>query len=380
MMGLRFIALFAGAMALLSTSILVGRWLAARRKYYKTLAERALTINHLLTFSQTMQGAGRADQVYSSLCHFLRTELELSGLTILSHDPESTPPTVIQAYWPDNLVVNPSGSPEFETSQCPCLRQSLPWVFQPGNSPLRCTLDASLRLPTTHPAYCVPFNFGRKIRVAVHMLLEPGEVWTEQRRQIAQAYVNTAQASLSSLHLLSEAEKQSLTDPLTGLFNRRSLEQFLGREVALAERYKHPFSLVMVDVDHFKDINDNHGHAAGDYVLKAFADCVRMTLRKTDLAFRYGGDEFVIALPQTNLDQAWQVMQKLRQAFMAVDFSSAISKMEGHPTLSIGVTERSIAGNILSASQLLGAADTALYAAKSDHRDCIKIYEPSQAA
>jgi len=380
MIGLTFIALFAGVLALLSTSILVGRWLAARRKYYKTLAERTQTINHLLTFAQTMQGAGRADQIYSSLCHFLRTELDLTGLTILSHDPEAVPETTIQAFWPENLVSSATGSPEFDTSQCPCLRQSLPWVFQPGNSPVRCTLDASLRLPTTHPAYCIPFNFGRKIRVAVHMLLEPGQVWTEQRRQVAQAYVNAAQASLSSLHLLREAEKQSLMDALTGLFNRRSLDQFLNREVALAERHKHALSLVMVDIDHFKDINDNHGHAAGDYVLKAFADCVRITLRKTDLAFRYGGDEFVIALPQTNLEQAWQVMQKLRQAFMAVDFTSAISKLEAHPTLSIGVTERSTASNVLTMSQMLSAADTALYAAKSDHRDCIKVFEPSQAA
>src|SRR6516225_280179 len=106
-----------------------------------------------------------------------------------------------------------------------------------------------------------------------------------------------------------------MTDPLTGLYNRRSLDSLLQREVALAERHHTALSLVMIDMDKFKQVNDTHGHAAGDHMLKAFADCVRITLRKTDLAFRYGGDEFVIALPQTPLAQAQQVVQKLRQAF-----------------------------------------------------------------
>jgi diguanylate cyclase (GGDEF)-like protein len=136
----------------------------------------------------------------------------------------------------------------------------------------------------------------------------------------------------------------------------------------------------MIDLDHFKEINDTHGHAAGDHMLRSFADCVRITLRKTDLAFRYGGDEFVIALPQTPLFQAQQVVQKLRQAFLTVDFSHAITHLEQHPTLSIGVAERNKATNILSLSNLLGAADQALYAAKNSSRNCIRVYEPPQAA
>ena len=101
----------------------------------------------------------------------------------------------------------------------------------------------------------------------------------------------------------------------------------MAREVALAERHATSLSLVMIDLDKFKEINDEHGHAAGDHLLRAFADCVRITLRKTDLAFRYGGDEFCIALPQTGVEQAQAVVQKLRQAFSAVDFSDAIAHM-----------------------------------------------------
>jgi diguanylate cyclase len=112
-------------------------------------------------------------------------------------------------------------------------------------------------------------------------------------------------------------------------------------------------------------------------MLKAFADCVRITLRKTDLAFRYGGDEFVIALPQTHVAQAQQVVQKLRQAYASVDFADAIANLEHQPTLSIGVAERSKATNLLTLSAVLGAADQALYDAKANNRNCVRVYQPN---
>jgi diguanylate cyclase (GGDEF)-like protein len=346
------------------------------------LVERTATVDRLLDFSQTIQGAGRPDQIFATLSHFLRTELGLSGAAILTYDADAMPAIQLRSIWPESLA--PAGGigalAELDSALCPCLRQSLPRVFKPDGSPVRCVIDASLNLPPSHPAYCVPFTIGRKCQAVVHLLLPPGQQWTEQSRQLAQTYVNSAHSVLTTLNLLSEAEKQSMTDGLTGLFNRRSMDQLLQREVALSERHGHPLSLVMIDLDHFKEINDTHGHAAGDHMLRAFAECMRITLRKTDLAFRYGGDEFVIALPQTALAQAQQVVQKVRQAFMSVDFTHAIANIEQNPTLSIGVAERSKATNVLTLANLLAAADQALYSAKNSNRNCIRVYEPPQAA
>jgi diguanylate cyclase (GGDEF)-like protein len=345
----------------------------------QTLAERTATVDRLLDFSQTIQGAGKADQIFATLAHFLRKELSLSGVAILTADPELTPSVQLRVALPQELVAEAS-IPELDTALCPCLRQNLPRTFRPDGSPVRCSIDACLKLPPLHPAHCVPINIGRKMQAVIHMLLPPGQDWSEGRRQLAQTYVNCAHSALTSLHLLAEAEKQSMTDVLTGLYNRRSMESLLQREVALCERHTLPLSVVMIDLDYFKQINDTHGHAAGDHMLKAFADCVRITLRKTDLAFRYGGDEFVIALPQTPLFQAQQVVQKLRQAFLSVDFSHAITNLEKPPTLSIGVAERSKATGILTLANLLSAADQALYAAKNSTRNCIRVFEPVQAA
>jgi len=374
------IALISCALAAFGGVVLLSRSILQRRRFIHNLEQKAETINRLLAFSQTIQGAGRPEQVFPTLTQYLRTELGLSRLLILAHDPQITPPTKLIATWPIDDTAEAAGIDDIDTGMCPCLRQSLPRQFVPTESPVRCVVDAALNLRADLPAYCIPFNVGPRVRMAIHMMLPAAEQWTEHRRQLAQAYINSAQAALASLQLLAEAERQSMTDALTGLFNRRSLENLLSREVALSERHSQPLSLVMADLDKFKTINDLHGHAAGDHLLKSFADCVRITLRKTDLAFRFGGDEFVIALPQTTIVQAEQVMQKLRQAFAIVDFSQAITQLNVQPTLSIGVAERSRANNVLTMTQLLAAADQALYAAKNGERNCIRVYEPPRAA
>jgi diguanylate cyclase (GGDEF)-like protein len=344
------------------------------------LAARTRTVDRLLEFSQNIQGAGKAEQIFATLSHFLQAELSLAGLTVLTVEPDTNPPTQVRVCHPPDLMLADHPVGEMETSLCPCLRQHLPRHFRADGSPVRCSVESSLRLGSGHPAYCVPFTVGGKIQAVVHMLMPVGIEWTEESKQLAQTYVNTTQSALISLHLLAEAEKQSMTDSLTGLYNRRSLDSLLQREVALAERHHTSLSLVMIDMDKFKEVNDTYGHAAGDHMLKTFADCVRITLRRTDLAFRYGGDEFVIALPQTVLAQAQQVVNKLRQAFSAVDFTSAIAKLEHQPTLSIGVAERSAEHNVLTLPSLLTAADQALYDAKSSNRNCVKVYTPGKAA
>ncbi|HEX4124581.1 MAG TPA: GGDEF domain-containing protein, partial [Tepidisphaeraceae bacterium] len=260
------------------------------------LAERTQTLDRLLDFSQTVAAAGSADQVYPTLCHFLQAELSLDTVAIFGINPDDLPPLALKARWPappaaPESSANPATpipSVELDASLCPSLRQNQPRHFRCDGSPVRCALEQHLGIAANLSAFCIPFTIGRQHQYTVHMLLPAGEEWTETRRHIAQTYVNTAQSALTSLHMLAEAEQQSMTDPLTGLYNRRSLEQLLEREVALAERHHRPLSLVMIDLDLFKEINDAQGHAAGDHLLRSFADCMRMTLRKTDLAFRYG--------------------------------------------------------------------------------------------
>jgi diguanylate cyclase (GGDEF)-like protein len=344
------------------------------------LAARTRTVNRLLEFSQGIQAAGKADQIYSTLIHFLRSDLDLFGLALLSVEPDTVPPVTVRGSHPLQLLREDRPVGDMDTAMCPCLRNHLPRHFRADGSPVRCVVDASLSAGPEHSAYCIPFTLGGKIQAVIHMLLAPNREWDDELKQLAQTYVNTAQAALVSLHLLAEAEKTSMTDGLTGLYNRRSLEPLMQREVALADRHSQPLSLVMIDMDKFKEVNDTYGHAAGDHLIRSFAECVRMTLRRTDLAFRYGGDEFVIALPQTTVEQAQQVVQKLRTSFQSVDFSDAIAKLDHQPTLSIGVAARSKETGVVTLANLLAAADQALYDAKNSDRNCIRVYSPVRAA
>ncbi len=172
---------------------------------------------------------------------------------------------------------------------------------------------------------------------------------------------------------LEAARRESLCDPLTGLYNRRAADVLLGREIALATRHQVPFCMAVIDVDHFKQVNDTYGHAFGDQTLISVAEAIRQSLRKTDLAFRMGGDEFVVALPQTNVGSAAVAMEKLRASLTAI--------WAGHdsgfcPTLSVGLVQQSALTESWQA--LLQSADEALYCGKRRSRNC--VYVPTHSA
>jgi diguanylate cyclase (GGDEF)-like protein len=352
--------------------------LLAQDTSQKILAQRTATVDRLLEFSRSVHSSGEPGRIYHAMIEALRRELPVESIGVLTYDAAAEKPAQVAFSWPPGL--QPREASDCDAINCPCLKQNQPRHFRAGAGVLRCPTDAALGVDESHATYCIPLPLGQEQAVLVHMTLQPGLEWTENFRQIAHAYAETAQSALHSLHLLATARRASMTDPLTGLYNRRSMERMLQRELALADRHGHRLALVMIDMDNFKQINDTHGHAAGDHVLRSLAECIRATLRKTDLAFRYGGDEFVLALPQTTISQAAAVLAKLRRAFHSLDFTSAIARMGLQPTLSVGMVERSPEAGLTSLPDLLQAADQALYQAKKESRNCVRLYQPTRAA
>jgi two-component system cell cycle response regulator len=173
--------------------------------------------------------------------------------------------------------------------------------------------------------------------------------------------------------MLHHVEALAITDPLTGLFNRRRFDDVLKREFALTKRYSNALSCLLIDVDFFKRINDLYGHDAGDRVLCGIASRLTARLREVDTAARYGGEEFAILLPQTPKQGAMVVAERIasvvrREHFEFDDGSASV-------TVSIGVAEsRDVTGS--SPEGLVKAADNALYLAKSRGRDQVVLYSP----
>jgi len=173
-----------------------------------------------------------------------------------------------------------------------------------------------------------------------------------------------------------------LTDSLTGLYNRRHLQHRLEQEVNRAQRYRQPLACLFVDADHFKQINDRYGHAAGDRVLSALAQHLRARLRTSDLATRYGGEEFAVLLPQTDVDSAGMLAHAICEAIgnqpIALDCGTQLQV-----TVSIGVaalTGRETGASKIVGESLLEAADQATYRAKQAGRNrvlCAAQAEPA---
>jgi diguanylate cyclase (GGDEF)-like protein len=172
------------------------------------------------------------------------------------------------------------------------------------------------------------------------------------------------------VQLQRETHLLSITDPLLDVFNRRYLIHQLRCEVWRAHRYHRPLTVLMGDLDHFKQINDRYGHATGDQVLVWFTRKVRKLIRSTDWAARFGGEEFVIVLPETALHEGEQVAEKLRQELAAVPFNSAGGDVI--VTASFGVATLTLASQD-SSDPLLKRADRALYRSKRDGRNRVTV-------
>jgi two-component system, cell cycle response regulator len=166
--------------------------------------------------------------------------------------------------------------------------------------------------------------------------------------------------------------EQAIRDPLTGLFNRRYLEEALARELRRAEHGNLPLSLLMMDLDHFKEFNDRHGHAAGDAVLKTLGMLLDQQTRREDVACRFGGEEFVLILPGASSEVAARRSEQIRQAIRHARVESEGQRLES-ATVSVGIACFPEHGTMAEA--LLAAADQALYRAKREGRDRVIVYD-----
>ena len=173
--------------------------------------------------------------------------------------------------------------------------------------------------------------------------------------------------------LQEELTRLANTDVLTGLLNRRRFMECASTEFARAERYRRELAILMLDIDHFKSINDTHGHAAGDQTLKAMAHCMQQVLRTSDWPARWGGEEFAILMPETTLAGAALLAERLR-----AELAALVIEVPGAPlrfTISAGVTARIDDDRHFMA--LMERADAALYAAKHAGRNRVHIHDAS---
>ncbi len=190
---------------------------------------------------------------------------------------------------------------------------------------------------------------------------------------------NNVSLVFDKIRLFKEMERLSITDPLTGLFNRRYFYDALEKEIERVKRYKVSFSIVLLDIDDFKRVNDKYGHLAGDRVLQIIADILRRNLRKVDVIARYGGEEFILLLPNTEKEEAELIANRIREEVSKTVFECKSD--EGREvicpiTISGGIT--TCPDDFIDLDKLLRAADRAMYEAKSLGKNRIVLFHRAQ--
>jgi diguanylate cyclase (GGDEF)-like protein len=209
-------------------------------------------------------------------------------------------------------------------------------------------------LPPDAPIVCEEFELARPTRSVVR--------WVARHLQVPQpAQIVVCSDITAEVDLTAAYERLAVTDRLTGLANRRGAEQVAKREIVRVRRFSAPLSFIVFDVDHFKSVNDTHGHGAGDQVLQRVGRAIAAQLRETDLAARWGGEEFLVLLPNTAVEAAHCCADRIRRAIAQVQMPYG-----GSVTVSGGVAQLS-AGESLP--EVISRADVQLYAAKAAGRN-----------
>jgi diguanylate cyclase (GGDEF)-like protein len=193
-------------------------------------------------------------------------------------------------------------------------------------------------------------------------MFSKGEVrWDAQRLELARTMANEAAMALENARLYEDARKLADRDPLTSFYNHRYLHERLGEEIVRSQRAKRPLSMLMLDLDDFKLVNDTFGHLFGDRVLTWVAELIRSTLRASDIAARYGGDEFALILPETDAADACIAAERILDAFRDHPF---VDEQRGSVPMAVSIGVATFPSDGRTATDLIAAADSALYAIK----------------
>lgn len=347
--------------AVLGITLLAGAtaWLLLRRGVRRERADQLAQAE----FAQAMQSAVDEPEADALLKRHLERQLEAVNVTVLRRNASE-----------DRLEAGTPTPPESELAavlsgarprDCLAIRRSAAHVR--GEAPPLVSCEVCGR---AGPSSCRPLLVGDRIIGSVLVEHAPGRKRRgdrEREERVISASLAQAAPILSGLRTLALAQARAMTDALTGLPNRWALQDALKRMLAQASRGGTPLALVMLDLDHFKQLNDAHGHDAGDQALAAVGHALTSTLRTSDLAARSGGEEFSVLLPETPLEGALAVAEQMRAAIAAIELPIPGVRL----TASFGVAVLGVHAS--DADTLARVADRALYAAKRAGRNRVEI-------
>lgn len=328
-----------------------------------SLERHAADLTRLNELNESLQSCLTAGEAYEVVEHALgRLNLGSGGALAITDPAPDTLRTV--ARWGDGARL----SARFPTSACWGMRRGQRHTVHLADDGPACKHFDSA---AGHAYICQPLRVLGDSLGLLTVRARPDCNDSEWARinHLASMVAESLKLALSNVRLREALHEQATRDPLTGLLNRRYLDEALPRELARCQREQRKLSLVMLDLDHFKQVNDRWGHEAGDAVLAQLADILQRQLRASDLACRFGGEEFIIVMPGASLSEARERIEKIARHVRETPIHLAHASLPP-VTFSAGLAEAFRHGD--NSESLLRAADQALYIAKAEGRDCLR--------
>lgn len=255
---------------------------------------------------------------------------------------------------------------------CPVAKDGTECVVKEIQSDLKCAYQ--LKEYRQGSYFCMPISDGTT-QVVVRVYSRHSHAFDDLTLARVRSYIDASKPVLFNRKEFFKIGKQASTDMLTKLYNRSFVDPYLENQIETSQMLSQNLSLIMVDIDHFKKVNDTYGHPAGDHVLSFFADILIKCTRKTDLVSRYGGEEFLIVLPSTNTETAYSIAERIRQTVAGTSIPPLNKMIIPNISCSLGISTYPFHGK--DKSTLIKSADTALYVAKETGRNCARIFEES---
>lgn len=326
-------------------------------------------LNNFQEYELSLFNTDGLHQLLAVILEQHRARFKLSDVTLLLFDPE---------YEFRRLLDNLPGTPEWRqhlifTEDASTVNQYFSVLRKPrlsGYSP-HVHLNLFPNMSSLNSVAILPLFRQDKFIGTLNLgSRSPDRFQADMATQFLQHLSAVISACIENARLQENIKLVGLLDPLTSINNRRFFDQRIEEEVTLAHRNKTPLSCLFIDLDHFKNINDNHGHQAGDIVLKEVANVLADAMRTSDVLARYGGEEFVILLANTERNAAYEIAERIRKKVEESSFNVAENKHLS-VTMSIGLAVLDQDSTVKTTKQLLSAADHAVYAAKVSGRNRI---------
>ena len=322
-------------------------------------------LSDIYKFKKTIEHDSSKDVVFTRITDVLRTKYNLENFTLYEVNNKLSQRRLIYSIGEDSVC---DDYVDKDTKQCRACRTDTD-VISTEFINLCQTCDAG-----DLKYICIPFNINNGASLTISILTKTEDELNEVNSKIASIknYLEAAKPVIESRILMDKLRDTSLRDGMTGLYNRRFLEEFIDKVMNQAQREKETYSVMMLDVDWFKMVNDTYGHDVGDKVIVEIGKVLRESIRDADLAIRYGGEEFVVMLHNATDEGAQQVAEKIHSSFgeLVFDVGSGETMQK---TMSIGVSKFPRDGDTIW--KCIKFADTALYKAKTTGRNKIVTYE-----